>query len=155
MLLRHILSLKCCQLLPMLLTFYLTPIDHRLKIDFTPLSQMFKLLYSIGHVLKYFWGKACNTIIYFRHFQREGTRSRWQQQLPMPPALLQDLLRWIRAWTAETGANCYCWFTWVMAWIIPLHNTYSDEHVMSLSGAAWKLHFIQEWHIGKPCGSWP
>lgn len=34
---KHILSLKRCQLLPMLPTFYLTPTDHRLKIDFTPL----------------------------------------------------------------------------------------------------------------------
>lgn len=53
------------------------------------------------------------------------------KQLLMPPALLQDTLRWVCVWTAESGVGCYCWFTRVMAWITPLHNTCSDEHAMS------------------------
>lgn len=67
-------------------------------------------------------GKEASDTFRGREPEADGNK-----HLPVPPALLQDLLVWIYAGTTETGPNFYCWFSWVT----PLHNTSSDEHAMS------------------------
>lgn len=49
-------------------------------------------------------GKEASDTFRGREPEADGNK-----HLPVPPALLQDLLVWIYAGTTETGPNFYCW----------------------------------------------